>query len=518
MKQTLVSYLVIASIFASASDAEFQVNTRPACDQTYANIAMDANDNFVVVWTSYFEDGNSNDIFGRLFDSGANPMGNEFRINTTRLGNQTEPSVAMDAAGNFVVVWQGPQAIGDANEDIFAQRFEPNGQPVGGEFHVNNNPNGKQLHPKVAMSKTGVFVIVWENNAYWPLFDYFEILFRLYDPNGTPIDANTANLLSHCYYPDVAMDGDGDFTIVWMQDDIYHTSNIILARRYKADGAAKADPCQVSTTDFFSIAHPSIAADGTGHFVVVWDGNPGPAAQDNILARRYKFDGTPLSGEFIVNTTLTGTQQNPKVAMNNQRRFIIVWDSEIDPNSNVRDIFGQRYDEWYRPIGDEFRANTYVVYDQKYPDVVLKENGEFVSVWQSYGQDGSGYGIFGQMGPLVGSADFTGDGFVNFRDYCILAQDWLKEGNPLRADLIDDNRIDGQDLAHFCEKWLTPCYECDEVDIYNDDKIDFKDYCLLAANWKKCGPNLNGDFTGNGTVDFADLKALALHWAKTCEQ
>ena len=107
---------------------------------------------------------------------------------------------------------------------------------------------------------------------------------------------------------------------------------------------------------------------------------------------------------------------------------------------------------------------------------------------------------------------------MNFRDYCILAKEWLKEGNPLRADLIDDNRIDGQDLAAFCEKWLTPCYECDEVDIYSDDKIDFKDYCLLAANWKKCGPNLNGDFTGNGIVDLADLKALTFHWAKTCEQ
>ena len=360
-------------------------------------IAMDANGNFVVVWSSYLQDGSSNGIFGQRFKADGSPIGGEFQVNTTTSGNQTEPSVAMDDRGNFVVAWHG--AMGVSEEDIFAQRFEPNGQPVGGEFHVNNDPNGKQLHPKVAMSKTGAFVIVWENNAYWPQFDYFEILFQLYDSNGTPINANTANLLSQCRYPDVAMDGNGNFTIVWMQDDIYHTSNIILARRYKADGAAKADPCQVSTTDFFSIAHPSIAADGTGHFVVVWDGNPGPATQDNILARRYKFDGTPLSGEFIVNTTLTGTQQSPKVAMNNQRRFIIVWDSEIDPNSNVRDIFGQRYDEWWRPIGDEFRANTYVVDDQKYPDVAIKENGEFVAVWQSYGQDGSGYGIFGQIGP-----------------------------------------------------------------------------------------------------------------------
>lgn len=80
--------------------------------------------------------------------------------------------------------------------------------------------------------------------------------------------------------------------------------------------------------------------------------------------------------------------------------------------------------------------------------------------------------------------------------------------------MIDDNRIDGQDLAHFCEKWLTPCYECDEIDIYNDDKIDFKDYALLAANWLKQGPNLDGDITGNGIVDFEIVAVLLEGWLR----
>jgi hypothetical protein len=514
MKQTLVLYLIIASIFASASNGEFQVNTRPAYDQTYADIAMDANGNFVVVWSSYLQDGSSNGIFGQRFKADGSPIGGEFQVNTTTSGNQTEPSVAMDDMGNFVVAWQSK----DGNDwDIFAQRFDANGTPVDVEFRVNDDPNGEHLHPKIAMSKIGVFVIVWENSQSLSQGDVFEVLFKLYDCNGIPIKANIANLLSQCRYPDVAMDDNGNFTIVWMQDDIYHTSNIILARRYKTDGTAKADPCQVSTTDFFSIAHPSIAADGTGHFVVAWDGNPGPAIQDNILARRYKFDGTPLSDEFIVNTILTGTQQNPKVAMNNQRRFIIVWDSEIDPNSSVRDIFGQRYDQWWRPIGDEFRANTYVVDDQKYPNVAIKETSEFVTAWQSYGQDSSGYGIFAQMGPRVGSADFTGDEFVNFRDYCILAEEWLEIENPLTTDLIDDNRIDEYDLDAFCDQWLTFCYDCNDVDIYTDGRINLKDYCLWAQGYLQQGP-LKGDVTGNGTVDWADLKALTLHWAKTCEQ
>lgn len=512
MKRVPAIYLGVVLAVCSVLGGEFAVNTRTSDDQTYASIAMDGAGNFVVVWSSYRQDGDSGGIFGQRFGAAGEADGNEFGINSTTAGNQIEPAAAADEAGNFVVVWEGHE---QDNEDIYGQRFDANGTALGGEFRVNDDASGRQLHPKVAMNKTGAFVVVWEDSRYWPM-EYFEVMFKLYDANGTAVQRGNANLLSHCRYPDVAMDGDGDFTVVWMQDDIYHTSNIITARRYDSAGAAKGDPFEVSVNDFFSVAHPAVACDGTGHFVVAWDGNPGAADQDNILGRRYKFDGTALSDEFVVNTTLAGTQQIACVSMNSEREFVIVWDSETDTGSNQREILGQRYDELFNRLGDEFRANTYTFEDQKYPAVAMREDGRFVTVWQSYGQDGSEYGIFGQMGPVVGSADFNGDGFVNFIDYCILGQEWLEEGNPLAADLVDDNRVDGHDLGAFCEQWLLPCYQCNEVDISGDGRVDFGDYCRWADDWRGHGP-LEGDITGDGTVDMVDLKALLFHWAGTCQ-
>jgi len=194
--------------------------------------------------------------------------------------------------------------------------------------------------------------------------------------------------------------------------------------------------------------------DWSGHFVVAWDGDPESSRLDDIHARCYTFDGVAMGEQFVVNTNLTGTQQSPQVAMNNQREFVIVWNSEIDPDS-TKNIFGQRYDSLGSPLGDEFQVNTYMADDQKWAAVAIKDNGEFLTVWQSKGQDGSGYGVFAEMGPKVGSADFTGDGFVDFHDYCILAEEWRKGENPLTADLIDDNKINEQDLAEFCRQWLT---------------------------------------------------------------
>jgi hypothetical protein len=136
-----------------------------------------------------------------------------------------------------------------------------------------------------------------------------------------------------------------------------------------------------------------------------------------------------------------------------------------------------------------------------------------------YGTNPAGYteGWIATIPELrLGCADLSGDWFVNFRDYCVLAQEWLKEGDSLKADFIDDDTIDELDLAVLDRQWLSPCYECNEVDIYTDFKIDFRDYALLAGAWQKQGP-LDGDITGNGSVDMADLKALAFHWGSYCD-
>ena len=520
VKRTLFTYLVITSALSVAAFAEFQANTYTPQDQDSAAIAIDPNGNFIVVWESYdqkglSQDANSNGIYCQRFDANDTPLGSEFLINTTTFGDQTEPEVAVDQAGDFVVAWYGP---GPDREDVFARLFDANGQAKGPEFRVNTTTFSRQLNSNVAMNASGKFVIVWQSEILGghPQ-DAWEIHARRYEPNGQP-NGNEfwINELLQCRYPDVAMDGAGNFTIVWMQDDIYHSYNLIMARLYNANGTAKTNPLEVSTTEFYTVSKPSIAADGSGHFVVAWYAHPNSASLNDIYARRYKFDGTALSDEFRVNTTLAGVQQDPKVAMNNNREFIIVWNSETEPDSNERNIFAQRYDALYMPIGDEFGVNTYVVADQKYPDVAMKADGSFVTVWQSYDQDGSEDGIFGEFGPKIGSADFTCDELVNFCDFCILAKEWLEQDEPLETDLIDDNIIDGRDLAAFIEQWLTPRLSCGSADIYSDGKIDFKDYALWSQGWLKEGP-LDGDITGNGTVDGVDLRALIFHWASDCE-
>ena len=69
----------------------------------------------MVVWSSLIN-GQSN-IVGQMYKSSGVQIGGQFVVNTAPSTDWSTPIVAMDAAGDFVVVWSG-QATGAAVSDI----------------------------------------------------------------------------------------------------------------------------------------------------------------------------------------------------------------------------------------------------------------------------------------------------------------------------------------------------------------------------------------------------------------
>src|SRR5262245_65089652 len=56
----------------------------------------------------------------------AQPVGPEFQVNTFTTLGQRSPSVASDASGNFVVVWQSSRQDG-LGLGVFGQRYDSSG-------------------------------------------------------------------------------------------------------------------------------------------------------------------------------------------------------------------------------------------------------------------------------------------------------------------------------------------------------------------------------------------------------
>ena len=142
---------------------EFRINSYTPGLQAAPAIASSPSGDLVVVWASDAQDGSLHGVFGQRYGSSGVPIGAEFRVNTFTAVYQTVADVASDAAGNFVVVWEGSEQSG-SSFDVFAQRYASSGTPLGAEFRVNAVTTGIQSGPAVAMDPAGNFLVVWNRN------------------------------------------------------------------------------------------------------------------------------------------------------------------------------------------------------------------------------------------------------------------------------------------------------------------------------------------------------------------
>ena len=87
-------------------------------------VAIDSDGDYIVTWTGRDGNGNGFGIYARRYNKdGVAQDTNEFLVNTTALENQTFSSVAMDADGDFVITWTSSQDDGlGISYGIYAQR------------------------------------------------------------------------------------------------------------------------------------------------------------------------------------------------------------------------------------------------------------------------------------------------------------------------------------------------------------------------------------------------------------
>jgi hypothetical protein len=384
----ICTVLLLTGSVVSAQDRAVNVRTSGA----QCNPAVTAGpDGFVVVWTSYYSSsGRSNEIMARRFDPNGEPLTDgEFQVNSTRLGNQTEPAVAMGWTGDFIVAWQGP---GVDQEDVFFRLYDNHGQALGDELPTDPDSVGRQLRPRLALGRDGTFVMAWEERISDGSEESCAIRAQRFDGSGfAPGQSLLVDEgLGDGRYPEVAMDERGRFAVVWLLD---RTGRKVMARLFDPNDQPRTEPFEISTWAFSSLTNPAIAMNASGQFVVVWDGDPNLASQDDVYGRCFDPNGVPRSNVFRVNSLRDGAQQWSQVAMADTGEFVVVWQHETADPNEATDVLAQRFDARGSAVGDRLRLNTYTTGKQRYPDVAMMPDGGFVAVWESDGQDGSGYSI-----------------------------------------------------------------------------------------------------------------------------
>ena len=221
------------------------------------------------------------------------------------------------------------------------------------------------------------------------------------DGDGKPDDWNEGKSAADSTSdPALVLDNDDDNDGVADVDDAYPRNASLQSNR---DLKSIGDEflASVGTVNGSAQNRPAVGGLSDGSFVVTWMVDSTGMATD-IIGQRYANDGSKLGSEFLVNTTTIDYQSNPAVAGLASGGFVVVWDSYNQDGSSYG-IYGQRFTGSGVKNGEEFRINTFINDAQLEPAVAGLVNGGFVVTWRSDLQDGSNGGIFGQRYAIDGA-------------------------------------------------------------------------------------------------------------------
>ena len=143
--------------------SEFRVNVGDTGPRTMRpSVAIDRGGGFIVVWESQISFGGSWDIFAQRYNASGQRQGSEFRVNTSGEGDQFDAAVAMNADGDTVVTWSSYGQDGD-QAGVYAQRYSGDGQRQADELAVNSWTKGAQCSSAVAVDTDGDFAVTWSS-------------------------------------------------------------------------------------------------------------------------------------------------------------------------------------------------------------------------------------------------------------------------------------------------------------------------------------------------------------------
>ncbi|SDH82091.1 Ig-like domain-containing protein [Pseudomonas panipatensis] len=150
--------------------AEIVANQTSANSQASPSVSRLTNGNFVVTWDSDDHSGPDQSgygTWGRVFNAAGQPVGNEFLLTTSTMGNQVLPVVVAREGGGYVVVYQSATdaAPGAGTYGVYAQYFDETGHKVGQELHINQLVSGDQGGVDATFLAGGQLFVTWTDNG-----------------------------------------------------------------------------------------------------------------------------------------------------------------------------------------------------------------------------------------------------------------------------------------------------------------------------------------------------------------
>jgi len=314
---------------ASLGFHEARANTFTRNLQNRACLDVDSAGNVLIVWDSRRQELGSYGVVGQFFDPLGRPLGTELRINQHAPGPQHEAAVAFDTQGRAWVAWQSDGQDGDS-AGIYLRGFAPRDgayAPLSDEILVNVTTKGSQSDPSLAVNSAGQICIVWSSAADSP--DAVATA-RLFDAAGRPITDEIAIGAATDGQDRLATAkalSDGRFIIAWDHVNAAGAPIGLFARTLTPAGESPLGAVRHLTADDVNSTsiEPSLAIDSHDQMIMAWMSLPKDAAGYNIVARRFDSDLNPIDNLHTISTFTGAWQSGAAVAAATDGSFVIAY-------------------------------------------------------------------------------------------------------------------------------------------------------------------------------------------------
>lgn len=384
---------------------ELRINRITAGAPGAVAVAVLPNGDFVAVWRTYLA--GQEDVKARRFFADGRAKGGE--ISVARLANlpsnfrSTQPRVAADAAGRFLVVWGEGAATPDRPDRVFGQRFDAAGRRLGSRLQFKALNHG-QSGPEVAMTPDGHAVVVWQDwtgRVDGSGFDISDVYLRRLLPNGEfagPVQlAVPGGETSR-----IAIRADGSFALateIYNGEASFYDIHLSL---YSADGTTLREPFEINggPTEVATQIGPAIAMAADGRIFVAWTDRsadfvpPGTDGSDNegVVGQLIAADGSPIGENLRINAFRKGSQLGAAVAATPNGGFLVAWSSGAGQDGDGYGVFARQFAANGLRLGGEIRMNLARQGNQAGVALALTPNGRGVAAWS--GPDGDRPGVF----------------------------------------------------------------------------------------------------------------------------
>ncbi len=391
----------------SADGTEFSLTSDPA-DNRWPDIAYSSNsDSFLVVADNAHSDG-SVGIKG-LTMSGDGTGQVPVTVSDANVTQET-PSVAWNPADDsFMVVWTDYRNTGTTGNDIYGQVIDGGGTPLYTATNTNfvvSDSTGNQNRPSLAYDPTHQrFLAVFDDDGSAD----FDVCGQLVAPDTAPltttVDVNWPLARDESETrPDVVADGEGNFLVVWQEDQVMPAGDNPATRSLLFSPEGKVLPEPESRMDSDKAHNPE-----TGRFLNVYVAHEPGTYSMAVMGQLTDADGTPWGNEILISEYQQDFKvASPRVAFawGDPSVYMVVWEDhrnavDADPMAGP-DIYGQLVGEngelLLPAAAGKGRGNFCVScadYDQIAPAIAVSSSGLAFVVWEDTRMsEGDIYGQF----------------------------------------------------------------------------------------------------------------------------